>query len=363
MKRVCTTCERIWDETQLWCKTRTCTAGSLSAVFEYGEYLTDMMIVRMLRVLRTSAIYEAKRGKTRILLKVAHDDCHEQLKREATTLATLAKQSPSPMLPTLLPAFPEANVDQRPYGKTVYQDQTKYYMVMEYIEGEFVRDLLLRNPQPWYQHSAWIVTSVAEIVATIHSKAGKLNLNVQPEGILLRTDRDGLPRPILLDLGICSEPQTVDPVWVKHYAHPAYTAPEVLSGAQPSVTADVHGLGVLFYEMLSGRPPFRFKMRAEDDVRREVMSSAPPQLNRNDLAPDITALVMQAIDPNPQNRPATVQAFGKALISKFGVMPAERKGIRVPRQLIAIGVFATLVVVVLTVLSALVGAASLTPLP
>src|SRR5215510_9024721 len=80
MKRVCTHCERISTDGNVWCQTPTCPSGTLTVVFDYGESLGDLEVVRLLRVLRMSAIYEAKRGNEQVLLKVAHDNCQEQIK-------------------------------------------------------------------------------------------------------------------------------------------------------------------------------------------------------------------------------------------------------------------------------------------
>ncbi len=353
MKHVCTTCERVWPETQLWCKTRTCGAGTLSIVFDYGEYLSDILIVKMVRVLRTATIYEAQRGKEKILLKVAHDDCQEMLKREATTLSQLAQTQQHPMLPVLLPAYPGTVGEQRPYGKTVYRGQTKYYVCYQFVEGEFLRDMLIKNPQPWYQHAAWLVTSIADAVAFMHIKAAKLHLNLSPDTIMVRLDKDGLPRPVLLDIGVASEPQLVDAEWSEHHAHPAYVPPELLSHNAPDVRSDVYGLGLALYEMLNGNSAFRYKMRSEDDVRSEVRSTAPPPLNRTDLAPEVLQIVQQAIEYNPANRYADVRTFAKALRTKFGEVPAERKGRRIDRRVFAVGIFFILIFVIVVVIAAL----------
>jgi serine/threonine-protein kinase len=317
-------------------------------VFDYGEYLSDIQIVRMIRVLRTATIYEAMRMGQRVMLKVAHDGCQEQLKREATTLATLAKIQVHPMLPLLLPAYQFAEGEQRPYGKTVFQNQTKYYMVFQYIEGEFLRDMLLKNPQPWYQHASWMIISLADALAFIHVKGLKLHLNITPESVLVRTDKEGIPRPMLVDLGIVSEPQLVTPSWSQKYAHPAYVPPELLErGVQAGPQSDVYGLGLLLYEMLAGAPAYRFKMRDEDDVRRDVRKLAPPPLNRTDLSEDVSTIVLQAIDRNPASRHQDMRTLAKALRVKFGEVPPEKKGRRIDRRLIAAGIAIVLLILLL----------------
>jgi serine/threonine protein kinase len=353
MKRVCTHCERISTDGNMWCQNRDCPSGTLTVVFDYGEGLGDLEIVRLLRVYRMSALYEAKRGNQLVLLKVAHNGCQEQLRMEAMALAKLLETQQHPMLPVLLPAYQYAEGKQRPYGKTVFQDETKYYIVFQHAQGDFLRDMLIRNPQPWYLHAAWLSISLADALAFLHVKGGKLHLNINPDHVMVRTDKQGIPRPLLLDLGMVAEPSAVNQAWIKEYALPAYTPPELLDkGGQASVASDVYGLGLLLYEMLAGHPAFKFKLQKDDDVRHAVRTTNPPPLNRTDLAEDIAGIIYQAIDKVPARRQPDIRTFAKQLRVKFGEVPVEKKGRQLDRRAVAVGVFAALAVVVYVVLAA-----------
>ncbi len=353
MKRVCTHCERISTDGNLWCQNRDCPSGTLTVIFDYGESLGDIEIVRLLRVYRMSALYEGKRGNKPLLLKVAHIGCQEQLKMEAMTLAKLTESQQHPMLPVLMPAYQYAEGKQRPYGKTVFQDETKYYITFQYAKGDFLRDMLIRNPQPWYQHAAWLTVSLADAIAFLHVKGGRLHLNINPDHVLVRTDREGIPRPLLLDLGMVAEPNAVNQDWIKEYALPAYTPPELLERAtQATVQSDVYGLGLLLYEMLAGHPAYKFKLQKDDDVRQAVRTTNPPPLNRSDLAEDITGIVYQAIDKTPSRRQPDIRTFAKQLRVKFGEVPPEKKGRRLDRRAAAVGLFVALAAVLYVVLAA-----------
>jgi serine/threonine protein kinase len=355
VKRVCTYCERVSLDGNLWCQERDCPAGAMPIVFDYGEWLGDSDIVRLLRVLRTSAIYEARRGKTMVLLKVAHNGCQDQLKREAITLAQLAHEQ-HPMLPVPLPAYEQAEINQRPYGKTVFQDEIKYYEVFKHAKGEFLRDMLLKNPQPWYQHAAWLTISLADAIAYLNIKANRLHLNFNPDVIFVRIDKQGIPRPLLLDLGMLSEPQAVDIAWVQQYGLPAYTPPEIISrDGAASYAADVYGLGLVLYEMLAGHPAFSFKLQRDEDVRQAVLKTTPAPLNRTDLSEDIHQIVHQAIDKVPERRQQDVRVFAKMLRTKFGEVPVEKKGLPIRRGVAVLILLAILIFVLLMILSAFWG--------
>lgn len=328
----------------------------MSLVFSYGEFLGDIQIVRLVRVISTATIYEARRGEERVLLKVAHDSCQEQLKREAITLAQLAGQQ-HPMLPVLLPPQSNVGVKQRPYGKTVFRDETKYYEVFEYVEGEFLRDVLFKNPQPWYVHAAWVVTSIADAIAFLHLKGKKLHLNLSPDIIYVRYDREGIPRPLLLDLGVVGEiGGSVDMGWLHQHGQPAYTAPELFErSGTPTMASDVYGLGLVFYELLAGHPAFPYRLLRDEDIRSDVVSKNPAPLTRSDLSEEVLATIYQAIDKNPTRRQPDVRTFAKLLRNQFGEVPPEIKRDRRGRRILA-GLVAILIVIVgMVILATIIG--------
>lgn len=355
MKRICTLCDRMTVDGNLWCLEPDCPAGNMPVIFDYGEWLGDIQVVRLLRVLRSSAVYEAQRNEKLLLLKVAHNGCQDQLRLEANIMAQMSKKRQHPMLPVLLPAYQQADIAIRPYGKTMFRGETKYYTVFEHAEGEFLHDLLLKNPQPWFQHAVWITTQLADLVAAMHILVNRLHLNLTPNAIFVRHDKDKIPRPLVLDLGLMNEQGTIDPAWVTQYAEPAYTPPEVVAGTPPPTRAsDVYALGLLLYEMLAGHPAFHYAQRRDEDVRRDVVQGIPVPLERTDLAKEIHEIVQQAIHLTPDYRQQDIRVFAKQLRQLFGEVPAERKPKR-RRNLAVVVIAAMFLVVVWIMLAAMVG--------
>jgi len=215
--------------------------------------------------------------------------------------------------------------------------------------------MLLKNPQPWYQHAAWMTISLADAIAFMHLKANKLHLNLSPDTIFVRTDKEGIPRPVLLDLGLLGEQQPLDLVWVQRFGVAAYTPPELLTPNGPATySADVYGLGLLLYEMLAGHPAFRFQQRKEEDIRQAVVKGIAEPLNRTDLSEEIHAIVNQAIERRFDHRQQDVRAFAKLLRQKFGEVPPERKR-SYNRRIAAAVVLIVLVSVIGIMLLALIG--------
>src|SRR5690606_22184111 len=110
--------------------------------------------------------------------------------------------------------------------------------------GVFLSDMLRSTPQPWYQHAAWIVMQVADAIAFMHEN-NKLHLNLSPSGVLVRNDKDGVPRPVLMDFGYPAENA---PHFAEAYSGVSYAAPELIRKQNATKTSDVYGLGMLFYE-------------------------------------------------------------------------------------------------------------------
>jgi serine/threonine protein kinase len=354
MKRYCPKSETITPMFSVWGSARVSEAGELSVIFDYGDFLGDIEITRLVRILKTSALYEARRRiknkPTPILVKVAHNGCEDMLKREAILMARLSEQGGHPMLPALQEPYLVGGTEakQRPYGKVAFGDETKYYIVYAHAEGEFLRDALVKNPQPWYMHAAWLTISMADVVAFIHHKAQHLVLNLSPDTIMIRYDRDGIPRPLLMDLSLAMPPDAINFDQVERYCMAAYIAPELLidrERGQYGAQTDVYGLGVLLYEMLKGRPPYPYRLRRPEDVRHDVRTQSIPLLDRTDLSSEINMIVTQAIDKSPTRRPKDVRTFAKELRKRFGEVPPERKGQRIPPRILAAGTAVILLLV------------------
>jgi serine/threonine protein kinase len=355
MHYICPLCERSSEKGNLWCQEPNCPAEAIPQIMGYGDTLGDVRVVRMMYFLRTAAIYEAQRGDDRLLLKVAHPGAEEQLKREAMLLARLA-DSPHPALPVLVAPNLQVDVKQVPYSKAMFRTQTKYYSVFEYATGIPLRDALLANPQPWFQHVGWLITSLADALAYLHVKGNVLHLNLSPDRILVRTDLDGIYRPLLLDLGTVWNANEVDRAWAERYLLPAYSAPELFKSDQAiGPSTDVYGLGLLMYEMLTGAPAYEYRLQRDNVVREAVIKASSPTLKRGDLVPEIGAIVNEALDKVPGRRQADIRSFAQQVRKLFGEVPAERKPSRVNRQFVTIAVAIAFTLALATLAFALVG--------
>jgi serine/threonine protein kinase len=324
MKRICQKCNVISQDLNLWCQEKDCPAENATEIFDNGEWFGPIEIVQPIVISRSAIIYHARRGEERILLKVANVGCEEKLRSEAKAFLQLAKAGQHPLLPILLPAHPQGRVEHYPYGWTVINGRIKYYEVFAYADGEILRNLLLKNPQPWYQHVGWIIMSITDVVLYLH-KARKLHLCLNPDVILVRFDKQGIPRPMLLDLGVSDPGPNIPSFWDQSYNLPAYTAPEIASGqGTVSAASDVYGLGMLLYEMLAGRPAYEYHLRKDQAIFQHVLSGEFRSTERIDLK-NIPQIAEKAIQLQPAQRFANVMQFAQALSPNLPTIPAEQK--------------------------------------
>ncbi len=358
MKYVCTHCERVSPDGNLWCVEQVCLAEAKPLVFDTGDDIGDIEIVRRLGITRTAAIYEAKRGEVKLLVKVAHSTPHaqEKLKYEAKVLMTLAAKRQHPALPVLVSPYSMVDLKERPYGKVAFRGETKYYLAFEYVTGEFLSDMLKSQPQPWFNHAAWTTMQIADAVAFMHDNSF-FHLNVNPNGVYIRLDKDKIPRPILLDIGYPAQLSAM----AEGMSGVGYTAPEFFRGIQPLRPTDVYGLGLLLYEMLAGNPAYPSKSRNADNVRKDVVAGIAAKLNRSDLPVpskpehrDTLGFLEGAMSPNMEVRQPDIPTFAHDVRRLYGDAPAERKGRQWNRRSITIVLVSiALVIVLLQLMSAL----------
>ena len=350
MKRICQRCNVISQDFNLWCQEKYCPAENATEIFDNGEWFGPMEIIQPIVITRSAIVYQARRGEEEIMLKVANVGCEEKLRLEARAFLQLTQAGQHPLLPVLLPAHPQGTIANHPYGWTVIEGRVKYYEVFKFVDGTILRNLLLKNPQPWFQHVGWIILSVADCVYYLH-RAGKLHLCLNPDVVLVRFDKQGFPRPILLDLGVADPGQSIHELWNENYNLAAYTAPEIADGSSAvGQAADVYGLGSLLYEMLAGRPAYEYHLKKDAAVLKNVLEGGFKTSGRIDLK-NIPEIAEKSIARQFDQRFPDVPAFVNALQPNFPPIPAERRSFKINWRIVFIVLGALLAISLLLVLA------------
>lgn len=185
------------------------------------------------------------------------------------------------------------------------------YIVMEYISGGSVRDLIKRGVLS-EDRSAEIILQTASALIEAGS-LGLVHRDIKPENIMI--DESGCAR--LADLGIAKSAELSDVTLTLDddvLGTPAYASPEqCLDSHHVDCRADIYSLGVTLFEMLTGRRPY-LGANAYDTIDHVLHDPLPdPGDFRNDLSSAMRNLVMRMMAKNPKDRPQTPEDLRREL--------------------------------------------------
>src|SRR5690606_3110628 len=141
-------------------------------------------------------------------------------------------------------------------------------------------------------------------------RAGILHRDVKPGNVLLSQYGE----PQLTDFGIARVPGGFRTSSRMITGSPAFTAPEVLKGDEPSVRSDVYGLGATLFALLTGHAAF--ERRAGEKVVAQflrITTQPVPDLRDQDIPADLAAAIEHAMAQEPRDRPASAHEFGEML--------------------------------------------------
>lgn len=193
-------------------------------------------------------------------------------------------------------------------------DQGQLFIVMEYVPGTNLKTMIENLGKFSLDDAIPLMVQACAGIGYAH-RAGLVHCDVKPHNMLVTPDR----RLKVTDFGIARAIAGIHPdeqhdvVW----GSPLYFSPEQASGQAPSPASDVYSLGVVMYEILTGRPPFVAKT-AETLARlhRETMPQPPSQFNPA-VTPELEQIVMKVLAKEPAARYRTADQLGRVLMT-FG---------------------------------------------
>ena len=196
------------------------------------------------------------------------------------------------------------------------------YYVMPYVDGETLRERLLRESQLSVPDSVQITCDVADALAYAH-RHGVIHRDIKPENILLHEGR-----ALVADFGIGLAVEQAAATRMTQtglsLGTPQYMSPEQAMGERHiSPRSDIYSLGAVAYEMLIGDPPFTGS--TAQAIVAQSITGVPRSLidQRKSVPSNVNAAVLRALEKLPADRFATAADFSIALASDASTTPTS----------------------------------------
>lgn len=190
-----------------------------------------------------------------------------------------------------------------------------HYVVMEYLEGRTLDKEISEGRRMQVDEAVSIARQIATGLEYAH-RAGVIHSDLNPRNIMLTQDGRVVIGDFIGGRSEDSGGRTVIGV-------PEYISPEQARGLSATFKSDIYSLGVILYEMLTGRPPFS-EAAASDTLFRQISSDPEPPDKLNSAVPlSLSKLVMKMLAKNPDMRPDNCGAVISGLDAARAEMSAN----------------------------------------
>jgi formylglycine-generating enzyme required for sulfatase activity/tetratricopeptide (TPR) repeat protein len=211
----------------------------------------------------------------------------------------------------------------------VGDDGGRPYLALEYVDGGTLADKLRGTPQP-AREAARLVETLARAVHAAHEK-GVVHRDLKPANVLLTAD--GTPKVVDFGLARRLDGVTLHTQTGVVIGTPDYMAPEQAEGKAVGPATDVHALGGLLYQLLTGRPPFLaanvldtlLRVRQEEPVSPSVLQPRVPH--------DLGTICLKCLRKDPGRRYASALALAEDLRRFLKGEPVQARPVGRPERL------------------------------
>ena len=180
----------------------------------------------------------------------------------------------------------------------VGEDDGKYYIVMEYVEGRTLKSLIKKRGGLTLPEVIDIMTQLTSAIACAHD-SNIIHRDIKPQNVLIK--EDGIVK--ITDFGIAmalNSNELTQTNSVMGSVH--YLPPEQANGTGATVKSDIYSLGIVMFELLTGQLPFKGDNAVEIAIK-QMKNQIPSVCNINPLIPQsIENIILKACAKNPKNR-------------------------------------------------------------
>jgi serine/threonine protein kinase len=192
----------------------------------------------------------------------------------------------------------------------VGEDSGSNYIVMEWVDGQTLNDIIVRDGRLTVDMTADYSVQILDALEHAH-RSGVIHRDIKPHNILIT--RDGHVK--VTDFGIARAASASALTETgKVIGTVNYTSPEQARGASAIAESDIYSLGVVMYEMLTGRLPFAGDTPVAVALKHVQEDALPVSLYNRAVPIEFERVVMRALAKDPQDRWRTARAFRNAIL-------------------------------------------------
>jgi eukaryotic-like serine/threonine-protein kinase len=205
------------------------------------------------------------------------------------------------------------------------EKRSRIYMVMEWCDGRLLRHILSEGQIP-QDRAIRIAIGILDALEYIHAN-GVVHRDLKPENIMVDPD-DNIK---LIDFGIASDAAARRLTYANFTATigtPDYISPEQVKGKRGDGRSDIYSVGVILYEMLTGKLPFTGPSPLAAMNERLLNHPIPPRVADPSISPQLQEILYRALERDPGNRYAKAQEFAWDLAHPDQVGVEDREELR-----------------------------------
>ncbi len=202
------------------------------------------------------------------------------------------------------------------------EDRSRRYMVLEWVDGRLLRQILNEQKKFSPERAIRITLALCDALGYIHSQ-GVVHRDLKPENIMVGPN----DQVKLIDFGIAANAGSRRLTFAKlteAMGTPDYISPEQVKGKRGDARSDIYSLGIMFYEMLTGKVPFTGPNPFVIMNERLLNNPIPPREVNPEISPQLQEIIYRALERDPNKRYPNAHEFALDLQHPEKVGVAER---------------------------------------